>query len=223
MFATLISENFSSFLVLRLLIECGFRRFVANQTNKHDRLLNMPTHADDISVGIYHLHGPKYKEYDNPHFQRPDDFRGSVASRLITAPPGNAFEVRVRFGKDFKLFNATGVEIVIAIGESTERLSWDDNSQVFFIKLRKSDLPCEHRFTRFTTWKSHHDPDSKDSLYMQMPQPIQSNNTASTAWLLDDAAFDANPGCVSVFVTRGHLDGRAQVEKNITNPPAALR
>ena len=201
----------------------------------------MPKHADGIDVCIHQLNGAEYKEYNNPYFKRPDDFNGSVASRLIGGQAGHAFEVRIVFDRNFKPFNATGVEIAIAIGGVTDRLSWDDNSQTFFIKLNKADLPCEHRFTYFTAWESHDDPDSQQLLHMQVPEPDRKSTylclflntslltcvanaaTASTAWLLDTAAFEANPGCISVFVVRGSLVGHAQRESNITNPPVQIR
>ncbi len=61
--------------------------------------------------------GTRYREYANPHEKRHEEFHGTLGSRLFCATPGLPFVVVLELLRDFKLYRATGLMIIIVIGD----------------------------------------------------------------------------------------------------------
>jgi hypothetical protein len=128
-------------------------------------------HIDGIGVSITTPCGSPFLEWPNPFEKRHPDFDGSLGSRQVVVPPGTRFIINVEFDASFKLYRATGVAIIIEIGDASSRLSCDDNSQVFYLDARKMDIRKKHRFELFAFWEREGEIEPSEYLPLEMPRP----------------------------------------------------
>ena len=204
-------------------------------------------HIDGITVNIKQLTGSKYEEYPNPYEKRHKDFVGSLGSRLVSVPAGDAFEVVVNIDESFKLFRAKGMIIVVVVGGRSSQLSPEDNVQVFWFDRDQMDVWKEPKITSFKTWEEEGAVESTRHVPLEMPRPnrecmpLFSHDilinlltfyaaqyaTVSADWLISSETYEANPGCISVWVTRGKIDEKnfagSTATNSITNPPKDFR
>ena len=141
-------------------------------------------HIDGISVYLTRPGGSRFSEWPNVRENRHPGFDGTFGSRRIVAPVGKPFDVVVEFAPTFKLYSATGVQIVVVIGDKSSQLSRDANGQIYWLDASYIDIRQKHRFPWLKIWereRSHRRaPDGY--LPLEMPGPhreFQSCNHAS--------------------------------------------
>lgn len=127
--------------------------------------------VDDIFVSIAGIDGSKYPTYANPYEKRHPDFYGSLGSRQVVVAPGSPVEVIVEFTPNFKLYSATGVGIIIAIGDKTAYYVRDDNCQVSWLNASQMNIRQRHRFTPFVVGEDHKASKPTRHVPLQMPRP----------------------------------------------------
>ena len=135
-------------------------------------------HIDGIDVSITTPCGSRLPEWPNPCQKRHPDFDGSLGSRQVVGRPGTPFEVVVEFDTTFKLYSATGVVVIIVIGDKSSQLSRDDNCQVFWLDGAHIDIRKKHRFAGLALWHDEGNPQPSEHVQMEMPGP----NRELQAW-----------------------------------------
>ena len=175
-------------------------------------------HDDGIKVSLSRSDGANLVEFENGERKQDLNFNGQFDSSIITGEAGQKFTVRVDFDDAFKFHGPAsedcGVMIVIACGHAQQALGSRGDVQMFF-----DNAPRRDYFSAFDTWPTEtSDPVEVD---LKLPEPegksatltftgrlqltfsaIETATDADTAW---QRSFNANKGCVAVFVVRGYL------------------
>lgn len=95
--------------------------------------------CEGIQVELLSKDDDVYKEYVNPNEQRHPDLWGTLGSRRVLATPGSGFAVTVNLLPEFNRYAATGVMIVIVIGDRPMAQQPSENSQAFYLDAAQLD------------------------------------------------------------------------------------
>lgn len=127
--------------------------------------------CEGISIHLESPDGTRYLEYENPQEERHDEFDGTLGSRRFSAVPGTLFVVVLELKGDFKLYRATGLMIIIVIGDESSQRSRHNNTQAFWIDANQLSIQRTYRFTTFTVWENRESATPSGTAALEIPQP----------------------------------------------------
>jgi hypothetical protein len=90
---------------------------------------------------------------------------------FFSAVPGTLFVVVLELKGDFKLYRATGLMIIIVIGDESSQLSRHNNTQAFWIDANQLSIQRTYRFTTFTAWENRESATPSGTAALEIPQP----------------------------------------------------
>lgn len=105
---------------------------------------------EGVAVALCGRHTTKVQEHPNPRLKRHHDFKGFLASSLISVEPGNTLEIEVEFEEDFDFDVAGGVAVILVSSSDKAR---DDNTTKQCYWFARSRLPFTERLIRFRSYK----------------------------------------------------------------------
>lgn len=116
--------------------------------------------------------GQRFHEFANPNEHRHQDFWGTLGSRRISVAPGTDFQTVVVFRRDFKLYAATGVMVVIVLGDKVVDSQPLDNVQAFYIAAEQLAKTREYAFNHFTTWDNPNSAQPTGTVPFKVPKYV---------------------------------------------------
>jgi len=203
-------------------------------------------HQDGISVTLELTDGTKVIEYAHTREREDDD----ALRAIVSIEHGIEFEIKFKVDRDFKPFSSEGLKVVVACGHTRQEPWALHDVQAFYISnedavgeryyldcfslFRHEDVEnamAHSRVSRADEWALFEAPRPKRELALQFrlcdtvltPFTVYAAEQVHEDWWQE--SFNADEGCITVFVVRGKLDGETDTEreKYATDPPEVYR
>ncbi|KAK5676783.1 hypothetical protein LTS10_010547 [Elasticomyces elasticus] len=161
-------------------------------------------------------------EYDTPVPASPSGTTEEPPAVLVSRPPGREFIVEIDL-RDFHLYSASGVAVIIACGHGPQPPGGLEHVQYYWIEAKDMETHA-FDFASYDTWGDDFAADTVETPYT-MPsrrRDLGDDDLAPTSM----EPFNAPNGSVAVYVLRGHVtnDSYREVskwpERLPTDPPA---
>ncbi|KAK5737955.1 hypothetical protein LTR17_006395 [Elasticomyces elasticus] len=161
-------------------------------------------------------------EYDAPV---PADASGTTEeppATLVSRPPGREFTVEIDL-RDFHLYSASGVAVIIACGHGPQPPGGFEHVQYYWIEAKDMKTHA-FDFASYDTWEDDCAADTVETPYTMPPRRRDPGDDDLAPTSMEP--FNAMNGSVAVYVLRGHItnDSYREVtkwaERPSTDPPA---
>ncbi|KAK4962524.1 hypothetical protein LTR10_000150 [Elasticomyces elasticus] len=159
-------------------------------------------HDHGIRMRLYDSHG-YLDEYDAPVISNhnPSDTKGELTTGLMSRPSGTEFTVEIDM-RDFNLYSASGVAVIIACGHGLRPPGGFEHIQYYWLEAKDMKTHA-FDFASYDTWHDECAGETVETPYTMPPPRCDIAGVVVASTSLEP--FYMTKGSVAVYVQRGHV------------------